>query len=191
MAELLRNLAYRGPRGNAADCDEGPEVTCRLALCALAALLPAWGSGSVGQADGGTAGATQATAYRFVRRPVVVFIERRSRAMFKAYVHLNRSLPRGRERIELGGAAPPEGPFVSSRRHHCYIQEAADFEVEPSLRHPHDGIPIAVEVGRFRPNRTFANARVHAHRVSFSSYENFRHEQARLRRLGCGRHART
>lgn len=138
--------------------------------------------------------ASRSAGYR-LEEPVLVIWTVKSvpdegrQAEFKAYVRLNRALPRRRRSISIEGGAP-QGPFVASLRRHCYIQNLADFEGGPALMSPKDGMPVTVAIGRVLPSETYIKVRVAARRVSRSQYDNGDKERVRLRRLGCGPDAR-
>ncbi len=172
-------------------------MTARSPLLIVAAVTTA-AAGCGGDDQGlessaSTAAQTQgvSAAYRFAEPPVVVWTwlgsgDRRT-ATFKAYVRLNRALPPGRENLYVGDAAP-QPTFIVSRRRHCYLQIANGGELTPPAERPADGEPVVVEV-RFKDVRLTRT--VPARKVTKSAWGNDRKERRRLRRLGCGRDART
>lgn len=138
--------------------------------------------------------AARSAGYR-LEEPVLVIwtiknvLDEGRQAEFKAYVRLNRALPRLRRSISIEGGAP-QGPSVTSLKRHCYSQNLADFEGGPALMTPKDGMPVTVAIGRVLPSQTYIKVRVPARRVNGSQYDNGDRERVRLRRLGCGPDAR-
>lgn len=128
--------------------------------------------------------------YRVLAGPVVVFAKvGGEQTQFKAYVRMNRALPRHDATLDIEGVSET-APFRASRRFNCYSQFVADFE-SPALSHPRDGMKVTITIGRVRPKRTYISRQVTARRVTASQLSNERKERPRLARLGCGPNART
>lgn len=128
--------------------------------------------------------------YRVLAGPVVVFAKvGGEQTQFKAYVRMNRALPRHDATLDIEGVSET-APFRASRRFNCYKQLVADYE-SPTLSHPRDGMKVTHHHRQSQADTHLHQQASHSTSGDLLAALQRKKEGPRLARLGCGPNART